>query len=1128
MALKNISQNPIKSSSQIPKSDYGLRPYQIEAKRNIYEAWDMFDDVMFQMPTGTGKTVLFASIINELDHFSRLKGTRPVNILIIAHRNELIEQISNHLLRRGVHHGIIKGGVKKDYSYHVQVGSINTVTHKAREVEIRKFNFDYIIIDEAHHSNAESYRKLWEYFPKSKKLGVTATPYRLDGKGLCDLYETLILSQPVKEFIEQGFLSPYKYYSVPPSAEEKEALRSIKKFVAGDYDATELERKFDTGRIRARLYDSYQQFAYGKKGIVYAIKVTHSEHICEEYKSHGIKAVSISAKTSDAERKELVRKFKEGEIDVLVNVDIFSEGFDCPDIEFIQLARPTQSLSKYLQQVGRGLRITENKSECVILDNVGMYEHFGLPDANRKWHHHFLGKEIVESTQNTENVDSNEMIRQERDTSEGEESMILIQEGTSATAVDDDSTPTYPPFEMPDIKLTSLQEYIRGIGYRIKNTAFTIDGDIYDYIVTQDSRIVLFKVPIDEQGLRESYINYYEEGSWYDPFFEYWENSDPRVIAVFDSKSPIFSSLLKGEIPFSSIEFRPEDNFACLTSEATTSGFNISQIKKYNSNGELWIGEAFQGKFDDFFTKSPRGRWLSCYSEIYHCSCTIFSSTLHVVQINYGIHPNIQKLSISTESDLGQIITKVKNKDKNEFFVVKNSDRFFYYDETDRTARYFSLEGIEFDGVNPQSEKILSVVTKLEEHFIECVEKYSRQKHKRETFKTVLDGLYTGNFKHSKEELLEMYDKGVQEQANTNAIKEIKIEENDQSKISSEYPNREDLIINGPSTFHNVIIDSIGHYCDEEIENCDDSRCLHFLSYGIFLFCLTMGSSCMYIAFSDWSDLGKKITELKSQKIKEFHFYVASDRVFLVSPVQKQVHTYSHQGLEYKNGKLPKGINARITHIEQRLIHKIKNCSSRKWNEMTFDFIVTVLNTNGFKSSKDELKKLIHPSNNDELPTPVKSAIPEDSIDFGCPFCYAKVKEGSCLLVPIGKNQDIYNKLLDYCTEVISKATLILTILDKEYLVRSNDWQHPIEIIVRKDDRFFFKSGKHYRYSIGHTKPKSEPRYIYLSIRNGYVRAYTSRYAYALFDPDLNYVRSFSDTSFTGEGYLHDGKRIRI
>lgn len=767
MALKPISTNPISSHTQIPKSDHGLRPYQVEAKQKIYDAWDEVNDVMFQMPTGTGKTVLFASIINELDMFFRLKGGRPLRILIIAHRDELIEQISSHLKRRCVHHGIIKGGHKKEYNFQVQVGSINTVTHAAREAEIRKLAFDYIIIDEAHHSNAASYQKLWDYFPNSKKLGVTATPYRLDGKGLCDLYEKLILSQSVKDFIAQGYLSPYKYYSVPPSAEEKEALRSIKKFVAGDYDATELEKKFDTGRIRARLYDAYQQYAYGKKGIIYAIKVAHGNHICEEYCSHGIRAVSISAKTSLTQRKEYVRKFKEGEIDIIVNVDIFSEGFDCPDIEFIQLARPTQSLSKYLQQVGRGLRPTENKSECIILDNVGMYEHFGLPDANRKWHYHFMGKETKDSPNMGLGIGNELGGHQERDTSEGTESMMLIQgaepkEDMNKTLGDliylnskdsSEEETTHPPFVMPNIDKMEFGDFLGAIGYPVQNVAFLRYGKIYDYIITADFKIVIYEVPVNESELKDAYEWAYLFDDYggnpfpmSTPFDDYWMNCEHNVVAEIGTDSLLFAHLLKRKIPISNI--RTNYNGCCIIEAKTTDADKPSAF--FNAHGQFWTGGKEADENAEFFYVRP-----SFGTKDEYPNCTISSATdyhkLGIVLVRCGGRNYDDYVAIQKHSDLGRLINKTRESSK--FFYLLNVDKkLIYMDSKTDGALYFSEDGVKLDNESPNSDRVIRESRKLEADFINRIKKSGGVKKTLQQLRKVLPCMCLDNFEHSNED----------------------------------------------------------------------------------------------------------------------------------------------------------------------------------------------------------------------------------------------------------------------------------------------------------------------------------------------------------------------------------------
>lgn len=189
----------------------------------------------------------------------------------------------------------------------------------------------------------------------------------------------------------------------------------------------------DTVQIRARLLDSYKKIANGKKGIIYSISRKHSDHICEEYKKAGINIVKIDSLTPRDERKMYVQRFKNGQIDIIVNVDIFSEGFDCPDIEFIQLARPTKSLVKYLQQVGRGLRPTMGKSNCIILDNVGSSNEFGLPDSNRDWNLYFIGDSSEKQKASTKTSNSSSTVK-ERSIEEGNDYLYLVESIDSENA----------------------------------------------------------------------------------------------------------------------------------------------------------------------------------------------------------------------------------------------------------------------------------------------------------------------------------------------------------------------------------------------------------------------------------------------------------------------------------------------------------------------------------------------------------------------------------------------------------------------------------------------------------------------------------------------------------------------
>lgn len=378
------------SFTKLSLADKSLRPYQQESKNSIFAAWDKVHSVLFQMPTGTGKTRLFTSLINDINKHSVSTKT-PVKILIIAHRTELIEQIHNSLGKYRVPHGLIIGASKREYHKPVQVASIQTFSN-SNNLEAQAIRFDYIIIDEAHHAQAVSYRKLWALNPDARFLGVTATPWRMNNNGFGDLFEKLIESQPVKEFIKGNYLSGYKYISVRGDNPIRRQIAEIKDFdIEGDYKNDAITSILDQTKIRAELYKSYKEYADGKKGVIYAINREHAKHICDEYLAQGVNIASVDSTTAKSDRERIVSDFRSGKIQIIVNVDIFSEGFDCPDIDFVQLARPTRSLAKYLQQVGRALRISENKSEAIILDNVGMFYSFGLPDMNRDWQKYFIG-----------------------------------------------------------------------------------------------------------------------------------------------------------------------------------------------------------------------------------------------------------------------------------------------------------------------------------------------------------------------------------------------------------------------------------------------------------------------------------------------------------------------------------------------------------------------------------------------------------------------------------------------------------------------------------------------------------------------------------------------------------------
>ena len=377
-----------------------LRDYQIEICEKVNGAFEAHRSVMMQMPTGTGKTVVLASLVKQY-----LNRDADCSVLIVAHRIELIEQTGTFLNHFGIDYGVIAGGKRPAVLKRVMVASVQTLS-KNLDIDLSP---SLVVIDEAHHALAKTYQMLWAAWPEAKFLGLTATPYRMSGDGFTDLFEVLVDSWSVKQFIADGWLSPYDYYSIRPDSEEQQEIDSLKKRGAdGDFQMKELREKLDVRPSIERLFESFERFAFDKKGIIYAIDIAHAEHIAEFYRLQGVKAVAISSKTPAKERAEVIRTFKdENRIQILVSVDLFSEGFDCPDVEFIQMARPTLSLAKYLQMVGRGLRPCHGKQCCTIIDNVGLYRTFGLPSVDRDWGAYFAGYEEL-GIRNEELADGNE------------------------------------------------------------------------------------------------------------------------------------------------------------------------------------------------------------------------------------------------------------------------------------------------------------------------------------------------------------------------------------------------------------------------------------------------------------------------------------------------------------------------------------------------------------------------------------------------------------------------------------------------------------------------------------------------------------------------------------------------
>ena len=406
-----------------------LFDYQEDMKARIEKALCLHRSVMAQMPTGTGKTVLLASVVESF-----LREHSNCKVWIVAHRRELVSQIRETIervfskitpslftIKEGStsHPDPLSSGAREETApprrsepLRSKVGgpskvSPDCLSASAFNVPIKAVSIQWlskhydeieeepglIVIDEAHHALAKTYKEMWERFPKAKFLGLTATPCRLNGKGFTDLFDVLVQSWDVPEFISKGRLATYDFVSIKSDGVTQRLIDSLQKRGAdGDYQNKEMDMLLNKKPSIERLYRSLEEYGKDRKGIVYAINISHAQKITKLYQEHGVKAIAIDSKTPATEREQDIEAFKKGDIQVLVNVDIFSEGFDCPDVEFVQLARPTLSLAKYLQMVGRGLRVAKGKKNCVIIDNVGLYRVFGLPSQVWNWNAMFEGK----------------------------------------------------------------------------------------------------------------------------------------------------------------------------------------------------------------------------------------------------------------------------------------------------------------------------------------------------------------------------------------------------------------------------------------------------------------------------------------------------------------------------------------------------------------------------------------------------------------------------------------------------------------------------------------------------------------------------------------------------------------
>jgi len=355
-----------------------LHDYQSDAIIKVSQAFEYYRSVMLQMPTGTGKTHVFCEIAK---YFYKQRNGR---VLVLAHRNELIQQIKTRMGKFGVNAGIIKSGHEREEDSQVQIASVQTLV-RGKNVKFLR-NVSLIIIDEAHHTPSNTYLAILKTYQNenTKLLGVTATPLRLDGKGFEKIFDYLICSSQFRWFIEHSYLSQVKHYASDIIKLENVSIVKNRKGYS-DYDDRQAVVYYMDKTVMADIIDSYRKFGENKKAIVFAITIKHAEELSKRFIESGYKSCVISSSTKLSERETVLKKFKDGKLQILINVDIFSEGFDCPDIEVVQIARPTKSLVKYLQMVGRATRVFEGKNHAIILDNACLWQDHGLVSKERIW-----------------------------------------------------------------------------------------------------------------------------------------------------------------------------------------------------------------------------------------------------------------------------------------------------------------------------------------------------------------------------------------------------------------------------------------------------------------------------------------------------------------------------------------------------------------------------------------------------------------------------------------------------------------------------------------------------------------------------------------------------------------------
>jgi superfamily II DNA or RNA helicase len=351
-----------------------LRPYQLDAIAKVEaEVAAGRRRVLLSAPTGSGKTVIAAAVMADA-------AARGERVLFLAHRRELITQASRKLHDAGVDHGVLLPDVRARPGERVQVASIATLHARAiRSRSIELPQADLVVVDEAHHARARTYRRLIDAYPGAVILGMTATPCRGDGRGLGNVFDALVESATVAELQKADYLVGARIYA--PSQPDLAGIRVER----GDYIESQLAERVDTAALVGDVIEHWLKLADRRRTVVFATGVAHSVHLRDEFRRAGVMAEHLDGRTPPDERDAILARLDRGEAEVVCNAMVLTEGWDQPAVGCLVLARPTKSLGLYRQMVGRVLRPLPGKTEALILDHAGAVFQHGFPDDPIQW-----------------------------------------------------------------------------------------------------------------------------------------------------------------------------------------------------------------------------------------------------------------------------------------------------------------------------------------------------------------------------------------------------------------------------------------------------------------------------------------------------------------------------------------------------------------------------------------------------------------------------------------------------------------------------------------------------------------------------------------------------------------------